>query len=795
MRSHGWLTKTLVLALVWLLVTTLMAVVPSNQANASDDATVVTSAASVESRATEPDLNPLTSTSRSFGERSTSGSHLRASAVTFNAFSSRCNHLTCSEPSEPKPTPCDPAAGAAASAAAARAEVLRKIQEPSWIVYPADSRQIVRLETFLYIAGGYTTVSATGPTICRQSVTVTASPQQSLWRFTENGTGKKTSVTCNGPGTEWSAGRTSTSCGKWYFHSSAVTGTVNLKVGVKYEISWSSAYTSGDQVFIKWSKNEGTLTVREVMTWITDSSGASPPGSPIASALHTSPTSTPLPTATAIPTPSPLSISGRVPCRVGSVIVAWVLPGVTCDDVEYARQLATTAVSACAQAVKDNAQALAQEFQSLVGDPVQHIKNKIADVQQLIDLAKTDFTAFLALIAKTTLQLPEDPASIRDWTPAQQVSWAAGLFCTLVVDYLTGRIATNLIPTARPNGNNNNQPNITCRHSSFPGDTLVAMADGSHRRIDAIEPGDRVLSHNFDTSVWEPKQVLDQWSHPDRGPPATVTLADGSRVTGTDDHLFWVGNTGSWTELQWLQPGDQLLTPAGAVSVQSAVTGPGHDWLVWELTVADNHNFTVAAGRHDLLVHNRSCNEGPFDNVGQLAPGGGRIGDPPTMNGGSPPRIVRSDGTTQKPRRPSTSNASFDHTQTRTDPVTGETTYVRKDGSTVTYDANGFPKFTSALDVYLNPSELGSGSNTRDFGSSNDKVLQGLIDDPTLLDGFPPAVRDFYAQPNPPNLPPPGYTWHHHQDTGRMQLVQRGIHDGFPHTGGASIWGKQPPPG
>ncbi|MDB9328485.1 DUF4157 domain-containing protein, partial [Nodularia spumigena CS-590/02] len=36
---------------------------------------------------------------------------------------------------------------------------------------------------------------------------------------------------------------------------------------------------------------------------------------------------------------------------------------------------------------------------------------------------------------------------------------------------------------------------------------------------------------------------------------------------------------------------------------------------------------------------------------------------------------------------------------------------------------------------------------------------------------------------------PPGLTWHHHKDTGRMQLINRDIHAAFLHKGGKSIWG------
>ncbi|MGS2664692.1 HNH endonuclease [Corynebacterium glucuronolyticum] len=32
--------------------------------------------------------------------------------------------------------------------------------------------------------------------------------------------------------------------------------------------------------------------------------------------------------------------------------------------------------------------------------------------------------------------------------------------------------------------------------------------------------------------------------------------------------------------------------------------------------------------------------------------------------------------------------------------------------------------------------------------------------------------------------------WHHHQDTGRMQLINKDAHDAVKHTGGYAIWSK-----
>ena len=39
---------------------------------------------------------------------------------------------------------------------------------------------------------------------------------------------------------------------------------------------------------------------------------------------------------------------------------------------------------------------------------------------------------------------------------------------------------------------------------------------------------------------------------------------------------------------------------------------------------------------------------------------------------------------------------------------------------------------------------------------------------------------------------PPGYTWHHHQDSGRMQLVPFGVHNSTSHNGGRTTWSLGP---
>ncbi len=154
---------------------------------------------------------------------------------------------------------------------------------------------------------------------------------------------------------------------------------------------------------------------------------------------------------------------------------------------------------------------------------------------------------------------------------------------------------------------------ITCRTggNSFPTGTEVLMADGSHRPINLIEPGDRVMAADVATGVWSARTVVDQRSHLDRGSMATATLADDSQMTATDHHLFWVASDGTWRELEDVGPGDHLLTPDGVTTVDAVEVTGLRSTLGWELDVAVDDTFTVSSGTADVLVHNAGpCSPG-----------------------------------------------------------------------------------------------------------------------------------------------------------------------------------------
>ena len=82
----------------------------------------------------------------------------------------------------------------------------------------------------------------------------------------------------------------------------------------------------------------------------------------------------------------------------------------------------------------------------------------------------------------------------------------------------------------------------------------------------------------------------------------------------------------------------------------------------------------------------------------------------------------------------------------------------------VPFDNAGFPDFSGNLykgglnDVLIKP----TGNRVADFTAANKAA------------GY--------------SSTPKGFTWHHHQTTGRMQLVETGVHSQTGHTGGFSLW-------
>ena len=104
--------------------------------------------------------------------------------------------------------------------------------------------------------------------------------------------------------------------------------------------------------------------------------------------------------------------------------------------------------------------------------------------------------------------------------------------------------------------------------------------------------------------------------------------------------------------------------------------------------------------------------------------------------------------------------------------------------SGVKFDNNGFPIFESKYDMNLEPSDY-TKSRTTHFRRASKDLYNSIQNDSQLASQFTTEeINLFKAGKVPEN-----YTWHHHQDTGRMQLVDSNLHSKTGHDGGFSIWG------
>ena len=108
---------------------------------------------------------------------------------------------------------------------------------------------------------------------------------------------------------------------------------------------------------------------------------------------------------------------------------------------------------------------------------------------------------------------------------------------------------------------------------------------------------------------------------------------------------------------------------------------------------------------------------------------------------------------------------------------------------TLRFDKDGFAEFETKFETLIDDSHIGSGSHRLHFKAANKRLSDAIKAEPRLARELGLSPEDVANLPTS-TAPPPEYTWHHHQDVGRMQLISRQAHElAKPHTGGMSIWG------
>lgn len=102
-----------------------------------------------------------------------------------------------------------------------------------------------------------------------------------------------------------------------------------------------------------------------------------------------------------------------------------------------------------------------------------------------------------------------------------------------------------------------------------------------------------------------------------------------------------------------------------------------------------------------------------------------------------------------------------------------------------------FPRFEAFFEPPLMPKSLQTEAGAKyqkQFDYCNEALKKAVAADPALAAQFSPVQLQWIQL----GETPPGFTWHHHQEPGRMQLVRQQEHNpqmhGAGHTGGNKLW-------
>jgi RHS repeat-associated protein len=148
----------------------------------------------------------------------------------------------------------------------------------------------------------------------------------------------------------------------------------------------------------------------------------------------------------------------------------------------------------------------------------------------------------------------------------------------------------------------------SCLVNSFAAGTLVQMADGTRKPIEEVHPGERVLATpdrdaNGDRRAGRAVETVISGEGDKRLVDLTI---DGSVVTATDGHPFWLPQEDRWATAGELRVGQWLRTAAGTyVQIDSVAYRSDHQ-TVYNLAVEEDHTYYVLAGDAAVLVHNCS---------------------------------------------------------------------------------------------------------------------------------------------------------------------------------------------
>lgn len=99
-----------------------------------------------------------------------------------------------------------------------------------------------------------------------------------------------------------------------------------------------------------------------------------------------------------------------------------------------------------------------------------------------------------------------------------------------------------------------------------------------------------------------------------------------------------------------------------------------------------------------------------------------------------------------------------------------------------------FPIFESQFDARIS-GDLLTSSNRVQFKECNSQLLRSIESDPEVARKFSSQQIEQIREGVLDGSAPDGFVWHHNEEEGLIQLVDRAIHEATGHTAGKAIWG------
>ncbi|MFJ3974824.1 RHS repeat-associated core domain-containing protein [Streptomyces sp. NPDC090021] len=157
-------------------------------------------------------------------------------------------------------------------------------------------------------------------------------------------------------------------------------------------------------------------------------------------------------------------------------------------------------------------------------------------------------------------------------------------------------------------------------HSFLPG-TEVLLSDGSTKKIEDVEIGDRVATTDLISGETVTREVVATIVTEDDKNFVDLTVNSGSgdaSLVSTVTHPFWVEAEQRFVDAGDLRPRMVLRTPAGATVELSGMRFFNEVRRTHDLTIDDIHAYYVLAGTTPLLVHNVGGRKGGYGDACKL---------------------------------------------------------------------------------------------------------------------------------------------------------------------------------